>query len=558
MGLSTIMTASAAVPQLTEAWSHSYPSIVSGSSVMTPTYSAFDSKGNLFVAGQFTTEFDFAGSTLEPIAASSYLLKYAPDGTELWGVSFAGAATVTALSVSDDDQVFVAGVLADEVEFGSLNGIPVIKEGMKMEGDFTTGLNASFIAKYSDNGNALIVETFIPASLPALTSTGMYYHEDGDEYFHINAIKAVGGKVYASATYTGETKCGDVTFAGSYMDPWGGVYFLNQAKSAVFSLDTSLKNCAEIASFGLKEPTVMVETSQSSRSASFYVDGDVVYVGFVGNGNMTLKADLSVRDFEFGTGLGAESDINEYGFVFAAVKGNKLSIEPKVYKTQTSEPYFLDNSIKGMKMHGAHMMVVGTSNDWIPGRVNVSATTGLNDVFALMLDGATLDLGASVAVSATSEARTLDKAYGFSLFGDDMYVATAVEAEDGTIASIGAAWINPSMIATAASAGSTGVATSGTKIFMGSCGADGTVSYTLYDTKGAAIDNVISENIVKVYPNPVVDVLNFSMPVDVTIYSVLGVEMKHADNVSSISVSELPAGQYIVKANGNAIHVLKK
>lgn len=558
MGLSAIMTASAAVPQLTEAWSHSYPSIVSGSSVMTPTYSAFDSKGNLFVAGRFTTEFDFAGSTLEPIAASSYLLKYAPDGTELWGVSFAGAATVTALSVSDDDQVFVAGVLADEVEFGSLNGLPVTKEGMKMEGDFTTELNASFIAKYSDNGNALIVETFIPASLPALTSTGMYYPEDGDEYFHITSLKSVGDKVYAAATYTGETKCGDVTFDGSYMDPWGGVYFVNQAKSAVFSFDSSLKNCAEIASFGLKEPTVMVEASQSSRSANFYVDGDIVYIGFVGNGDMTLNADLSVRDFNFAMGLGAESDINEYGFVFAAVKGNKLAIEPQVYKTQTAEAYYLDNSIKSMEMHNGHMIVVGSSNDWVPGKVNTTATTGINDVFALMLDGSTLEMGASTAISASSEARTLDHACGSAFLGDDMYVATAVEAENGSISSIGAAWIDPSMIATAAAEGATGVATSGAKIFLGNCDSNGTITFTLYNTNGASIDDVISDTTVKAYPNPVVDVLNFSMPVDVTIYSILGVEMKRADNVSSISVSELPAGQYIVKANGNAIHVLKK
>ena len=557
MALSAIMTGTAAVPQLTEAWTQSYPSVVSGDYSMTPTYCAFDARGNVYVAGKFTEAFDFAGSTLDPIAGSSYLLKYSAEGTELWGVSFAGAATVTAMSVSDDECVFVSGMLADEVEFGSLNGLPIVKEGMKMGGDFTSNLNASFIAKYSDNGNALAVETFIPATLPALADKD-YYPEDGDEYFHITSLNAAGGKVYAAATYTGETTCGNVKFDGSYMDPWGGFYFMNQAKSAVFSLDASLKNCAEIASFGLKAPTQLVEASQNSRSANFCVDGDVVYVGFVGNGNMTLNADLSVRDFNFAMELGDEKDINEYGFVFAAVKDNKLSIEPAVYKTQTSQAYFLDNSIKGMELHNGHMMVVGSSNDWVPGKINVSATSGANDVFALMLDAATLEMGASTSIATSGSERSLDRAYGFAYLGDNMYVSTAVEEENGSISSTGATWIDASMIVSPATQIATGVATSGSKIMLGNCQANGAVSYTMYETDGAGIDDVITNATVKVYPNPVVDVLNFSMPVDVTIYSVLGVEMKHANNVSSISVSELPAGQYIVKANGNAIHVLKK
>lgn len=52
---------------------------------------------------------------------------------------------------------------------------------------------------------------------------------------------------------------------------------------------------------------------------------------------------------------------------------------------------------------------------------------------------------------------------------------------------------------------------------------------------------------VSVYPNPVVDVLNFTTPCDVVIINLMGVTVKQAENVSSLPVSDLISGQYIIK-----------
>lgn len=558
MGVSVMMTATAAVPQLSEDWTHSYQSVVTGGSVMSPTSSAIDANGNVYVAGKFNEAFDFAGETLEPIASSSYLLKFAADGSELWGVAFAGAATVTSVAVDADGTPVVAGIFADEVEFGSLDGNAIVKEGMKMEGAYTSQLNASFIAKYTADGNASKVVSFVPESLPALVATGMYFPIDGDDYFHINSITVDGGKIYASAIYTGLTKCGNVSFEGSYMDPWGGVYFMNQSKCSVFSVDSALDNCTEIASFGLKEPTVAVEVSQTAVSSAVTVKDGTVFVGFVGNGNMSLKAGLSVRDFAFGMNLGDDADANEYGFVFAAVKDNQLSIEPQVLKSTTTEAYFIDNSISDMMFYGDNLVVVGSSNGNVPG-FDANKTSGVNDVFVVRLDANTLQKGAGTLVEKANAQFELDHVYGSAILGNNLYIATAVENQDGDITSVGAAWMSlaDNMI-TPSATGSTGTSASAKNIFMSNCSEDGTVTFTMFGTDAAGIDGIVSDSDVKVYPNPVVDTLNFSAPVDLTIYSVSGAEVKSASAVTSVSVTDLPAGNYIVKANGRSHHIVKK
>ncbi|MCM1518276.1 MAG: T9SS type A sorting domain-containing protein [Pseudoflavonifractor sp.] len=558
MGASVMMTATAAVPQLTEVWTHSYQSVVTGGNLMSQTNSAIDANGNVYVAGKFNEAFDFAGETLEPIASSSYLLKFAADGSELWGVSLAGAATVTAVAVDADGSPVLAGVFADEVEFGSQDGNAVIKEGMKMEGAYTSELNASFIAKYTAEGNVTKVEVFVPESLAALVSTGMYFPEDGDEYFHINSLKVDGGKIYASAVYTGLTKCGNTSFEGSYMDPWGGFYFLNQSKASVFSLDADLTNCTEIASFGLKEPTVMVEASQTASSAAVSVKDGQVFIGFVGKGNMSLKAGVSVRDFAFGMELGADNDANEYGFVFAAVKGNQLSIEPQVLKATTTEAYFIDNSISDMMFYGNDMVVVGAANGNVPG-FDANTTSGVNDVFVVRLDAASLQKVAGTLVEKSNGEHELDHVMGCAITGDNLCIATADENASGDIMSVGTTWMSLANNALTPSAtGATGVSASDKNVFLTECSENGAVTFTMYGTDAAGIDGIISDSVVSIYPNPVADVLFFSAPVDVNLYTISGIEVKSASGVTSLSVADLPAGSYIVKANGKSHHIVKE
>ena len=67
---------------------------------------------------------------------------------------------------------------------------------------------------------------------------------------------------------------------------------------------------------------------------------------------------------------------------------------------------------------------------------------------------------------------------------------------------------------------------------------------------------------VSVYPNPVVDVLNFTSPCNVAVINLMGVTVKQAENVSNLNVSDLINGQYIVKVTTedgtSTVKVIKK
>ena len=64
-----------------------------------------------------------------------------------------------------------------------------------------------------------------------------------------------------------------------------------------------------------------------------------------------------------------------------------------------------------------------------------------------------------------------------------------------------------------------------------------------------------------VYPNPVKDILNIATdkPVhSIRIYNVYGTEVAHATDTNSVNVSHLPAGVYMVRADGKVTRIIKE
>ena len=64
-----------------------------------------------------------------------------------------------------------------------------------------------------------------------------------------------------------------------------------------------------------------------------------------------------------------------------------------------------------------------------------------------------------------------------------------------------------------------------------------------------------------VYPNPVKDVLNIATdkPIhSIRIYNVYGTEVAHANDANSIDLSHLPAGVYMVRADGKVARIIKE
>lgn len=541
---------------------------------------AVTSLGNVYSTGVFTEEFSFAGEVLEPITDSSYILKYGTNGNEEWGVVLSGSIAVTSATVDEAGNLYVAGQFADEVEFGSTSGSSVIKEGASKEGGFYAEKCAAFIAKYNASGELQSVVDFVPHTTPDLV-TADFEPEGSDIYFRISKIEVANGRVYASALYTCETVAAGLTFKGGLYDMEGwGMIFTTVAAGSVFSLDAAnLNNGKDIATFGQIQ---YGDTQKGSAAVSsmFALSDANVYVAFTGIQDCKLTIGQYSKDYNFKEARlerveGSEhpqdpndpnSDIiydwknypAEVGFVLAAVdaSGNMVSIHD--YMGSTSAASCL-NYTGGLESAGEYLHMLSTYENECPFDNAVKAKENYNGIAACKIaksDYAVSNVATRNSDSATPSYYTISN---MAVADDVIYGAVAINTTSDGLTARNVYQTENSAFANIASVIDAPVAVdvNGDRIAFNSINGKALTVQSYLNTN-SAIDNVISENIVKVYPNPVVDVLNFSMPVDVTIYSVLGVEMKHADNVSSISVSELPAGQYIVKANGNAIHVLKK
>ena len=78
---------------------------------------------------------------------------------------------------------------------------------------------------------------------------------------------------------------------------------------------------------------------------------------------------------------------------------------------------------------------------------------------------------------------------------------------------------------------------------------------------GTGIDEAKDLPSLAVYPNPVKDVLNIATdkPIhSIRIYNVYGTEVAHATDTDSIDLSHLPAGVYMVRADGKVARIIKE
>ncbi len=273
----------------------SYGDVIATDKAIYTGATAINANNESFVAGVFDKAFTIK-TQLEPISVSSFVAKYDSDLIPMWSVAIQGAATVTTIAEDGNGGVYVAGTMADEVVFNGTDGVSITKEGMKMEGAFTTGQNVSFIAHYNAAGVVQKVSTIIPEQIPALVATGMYFPADGDLYFRIGKLEVANGTVYASAVYTGEiTSTSGTKYSGGYMDVYGFM-FLDLRAGAVFALDNDL--AIKNAAFEV-HPKSGDAKQQEVRNFTFTTNGTEMYVGFVALGEENYSAFNTTGNLSF-------------------------------------------------------------------------------------------------------------------------------------------------------------------------------------------------------------------------------------------------------------------
>jgi hypothetical protein len=105
---------------------------------------ATDEDGNVFVVGHFAGTVDFGDHTAALISAGLndiFIVKFAPDGTDLWSQRFGDRQneSATSVKVDPDGNVVVVGYFSGEINFGG-------------SGLNTDNIADAFVAKFNGNG----------------------------------------------------------------------------------------------------------------------------------------------------------------------------------------------------------------------------------------------------------------------------------------------------------------------------------------------------------------------------------------------------------------------
>ena len=404
--------ATAAVADLTKVWQSSVENAFEAKDRVFNAPVAIDASGNVIATGAFSQDLTIAGSSLEAIGTSAYIAKYDAKGSALWAVALTGAATVKAVETDAAGNIYLAGVFADVVTFGSTSGEPVEKEGLMLDGAAVDMLNSSFIAKYDADGKLLGVETFIPEPFADLHATGAYFPAKEDIYFCINGIKVSGDKVYASAIFTNQLTKGNAELKAAYNDPWGIGFYTQLPAVCVIALDNNLASCNAVITAHVPENLSLSEEEYKAISATFDVADGAVYAVFSGSGALSLDAAAESKTLD--------AKFDEYNYIFTEIKDGKIAQLATVAcpSAGLNVAYTLTYS----KVSNGKLYVVGDE----PFAENYGEANErvANEIFVFTADAAALSGAVKKAYEPVNGDITYSEVASAAIVADELYINT--------------------------------------------------------------------------------------------------------------------------------------
>ena len=63
---------------------------------------------------------------------------------------------------------------------------------------------------------------------------------------------------------------------------------------------------------------------------------------------------------------------------------------------------------------------------------------------------------------------------------------------------------------------------------------------------------------IRVYPNPASGVIHFPLAGNITLYSLGGTELLHAENMDMLDLSGLEDGAYFLRIDGSSTRIIKR
>lgn len=323
--------------------------------------------GSILATGTFDQPLTIGTTQLENIATSAYLAKYDSKGNALWAVSLAGAATITAVTVDDEGNAFVAGTFADKVEVGSTDKAKKTIEGQP---DVTAQVSA-FVAKYDGNGKLQTVRTFLPTKGEA---PGLEYSPE--LFVRPNKLQVAYGKVYLSLFFAGDVKTDKVNWSARYLNVFD---FMAQdlTSAGILTLnDADLSAATSVALFQNEEAMAAVQAQV--EDVNFIVDAGTLYAAFAGAGTKVLTTAGGTETVNFTV----DGDKQEHGFVVAAIGAQT---QTKVFHNEAHDKLYSTDLVRAMAIKGDKLYLGGTFFNKLPFKPEV-VSTGAADLFVAALN----------------------------------------------------------------------------------------------------------------------------------------------------------------------------
>lgn len=502
---------------------------------------AVDNAGNTYATGAFTQPIVIGSTVLDPIANSAYLAKYDAEGNVAWAVGLRGAATITAITTDEQNNVYVAGTLADAVEVGSTDGKTQTINGKAGEVENQV---SSFIAAYSAEGAlkaTKVIWTETDATVAEAIPNGSY---EGSPNIQINHLAVAGNKLYASALYTGDLTMDDMKWEGSYLDLFG--YYMDYVSGGIFSVDkTTLSQTTSIANI-VTTGLFTMETS-AVKSISLTTGGNDIYMCFSASGNVTYnKADQTSEDFVF-----PESE-EASGYVVSSIKEGRIN--SKTFTTTITKSTAF-GSVNDMKIEGENLYIAGCFQEALAFDNTLTAKDAC-DLYTVALNKNNFEL--QWAAQSNLNEGNGDAQHFYENF-------TAMTVNNGEVSLYGYViqnqdnkkTITKSLAYTCSNSTTTsndvpllvtGAATNGTtKALLSANITDFSTTLAAYTVSGGDGINGVKA----LSAQRVGNTFYFAEPNDITVYDLQGRMLKQANHATSVSIDDLNQGIYIL-SNGKS------
>ncbi|WP_195996912.1 T9SS type A sorting domain-containing protein [Paraprevotella clara] len=502
---------------------------------------AVDNAGNTYATGAFTQPIVIGSTVLDPIANSAYLAKYDAEGNVAWAVGLRGAATITAITTDEQNNVYVAGTLADAVEVGSTDGKTQTINGKAGEVENQV---SSFIAAYSAEGAlkaTKVIWTETDATVAEAIPNGSY---EGSPNIQINHLAVAGNKLYASALYTGDLTMDDMKWEGSYLDLFG--YYMDYVSGGIFSVDkTTLSQTTSIAN--IVTTGLFTMGTSAVKSISLTTGGNDIYMCFSASGNVTYnKADQTSEDFVF-----PESE-EASGYVVSSIKEGRIN--SKTFTTTITKSTAF-GSVNDMKIEGENLYIAGCFQEALAFDNTLTAKDAC-DLYTVALNKNNFEL--QWAAQSNLNEGNGDAQHFYENF-------TAMTVNNGEVSLYGYViqnqdnkkTITKSLAYTCSNSTTTsndvpllvtGAATNGTtKALLSANITDFSTTLAAYTVSGGDGINGVKA----LSAQRVGNTFYFAEPNDITVYDLQGRMLKQANHATSVSIDDLNQGIYIL-SNGKS------